>query len=514
MRPMSEMYIAQIDVTTRCAFQCSGCTRMIGHVPVRDMDLETFKRAVDSLEGFPGMIGVIGGEPLLWPHFEEATEYLVAKTGGRASRRAPANQPIVNLTDFLLSNYGNIGVKRGVFTSLPPNTIQHWEQIVESYPFIGFNTHENAGLHQQFLIAGNELPISKERRLELIKDCWVNKFWSCSITPQGCWPCEVMGTLAHAFEGPGPKQGWSIEKDWWKRPVSEWSEMCKWCDICGAAMDVPRLLATDRREIVSSSNYERLKRMGSRKVARGEVEIFNADCYDESKFKVKKEIDWYLPKTSCDKSDLATRSNPTHNSLKVRNLECVVLCLGKPSLLELTLSRNMQHFDKMFVVSTADDVLSAEITRRHGAQFVTDSGWALGSGLARLDRVDWMMFFEEDVLLPHDFRERLKARIWNPGTLYHMDKLQAPQGNAAQWCDAYAKDLTLIEGLLPARDESAIKTRPHFFHGAAKSLRGVKWGDGSLLDPACSGSADSAFVERWPENKRYKVDFKVVQLAR
>jgi hypothetical protein len=31
------------------------------------MDFETFKKAVDSLEGFDGMVGVMGGEPTLHP---------------------------------------------------------------------------------------------------------------------------------------------------------------------------------------------------------------------------------------------------------------------------------------------------------------------------------------------------------------------------------------------------------------------------------------------------------------
>ena len=40
------------------------------------MDFDTFKRAVDSLQDFPNMVGIIGGEPTLHPQFEEFALYL------------------------------------------------------------------------------------------------------------------------------------------------------------------------------------------------------------------------------------------------------------------------------------------------------------------------------------------------------------------------------------------------------------------------------------------------------
>ena len=40
------------------------------------MDFETFKRAVNSLKGYDGVIGVMGGEPTLHPQFERFAGYL------------------------------------------------------------------------------------------------------------------------------------------------------------------------------------------------------------------------------------------------------------------------------------------------------------------------------------------------------------------------------------------------------------------------------------------------------
>jgi hypothetical protein len=497
MRSMAEMGIVVIDVTTRCAFQCSGCTRMIGHVPVRDMDLETFKKAVDALEGHPGMIGVIGGEPLLWPHFEAATEYLVAKTGG-PDRRNNLNTPIRDLTDFLLVNYGELRVKRGLFTSLPPNTIRHWEQILESYQYIGFNTHENAGLHQQILVASNELPLKDEERRQKISECWVNKLWSASITPQGCWPCEVMGTLAHAFDGPGPTEGWSIEKDWWKRPVKDWGDMLKWCDICGAAMDVPRLLSTDKTEIVSPANYERLKKMGSRKVARGDVKIFDLATCDLTKYKAEKHVNWYLPTKDDNKPDLTSRASSANN-LKPRKLEGVVFCSGRPSILAITLPWNLKHWDKVVVVALAENARCSEIASKHGIRYIVAKDSVLDVAQSSLELHDWAAFVDDDILLPSNFREVFNKYVWNPGVLYSFTRTHSSLENAVQQIEGGGQGL-LFHGTLSGSASLNQQYRGYFqlFHTSAKSLR--------------SSENVVGLGSRWTDNKKYLINLGVVQI--
>jgi len=518
MLPMSEMPIVEIDVTTRCNFQCSGCTRMIGHVPVRDMDLDTFERAVDSVADYPRMISLIGGEPLLWPHFDAATDYLVTKTA-TAPRRSGFHAPVPDLTRFLLDNYGNLRVKRGLFTSLPPNTIRHWAKILESYQYIGFNTHENAGLHQQFLVAGNELPIPRKQRLRMIQDCWVNKYWSCSITPQGCWPCEIMGTLAHAFDGPGPKQGWPIERGWWRRPPSDWGNMLEWCEICGAALDVPRLLATSDREIVSPANYARLVKMGSKKVKKGTVEVLDVASYDPSKYAARKHNEWYLPSTTNDRPDASTRLKPTSNNLRPRRLECVMVCVGYSDFLEITLPWNVRHWDKTVVVTSPEDSLTAETAKKYGALVViSDSyrakgarfnkGSMLNAGMAALDHDDWVMLTDADILLPPDFREIFDHHVWNPDIFYQATRLNTPRESPLQWINKYKQDPTLADTLPADPDPWGYF---QLFHSAARSLRGL--GKNVYSEAFFSaGNVDKHFMERWPDDKRYLTHFKVVHI--
>jgi hypothetical protein len=439
------------------------------------------------------MISVIGGEPLLWPHFEEATEYLVAKTGGPDARRS-IDPPIRDLTDFLLRNYGELKVKRGLFTSLPPNTAQHWNQILESYQYIGFNTHENAGLHQQILVASNELPIEDKHRRQMISECWVNKFWSCGVTPQGCWPCEVMGTLAHAFDGPGPTQGWTVEKDWWRRPVSEWGDMLKWCDICGAAMDVPRLLATDKTEIVSPANYERLKKMGSRKVARGDVRIFDVAVSSLSKYKVEKHVEWYLPPTKDGKPDAASRISSANN-LKPRRLEGLMFCSGRPDALQITLPWNLRQWDRTVVVATVDNPRCSEIAKSHGVQYIVVKEPTLESSLSLLSLHDWTTFVDEDIILPSNFRELFNCHVWNPEVLYTAIKTQAPllfKGDELGM--AFSGALTGV-----ANTDRQGGEYFQMFHARARALRGENQ-IGSL-------------AQRWTDSKKCLISLTVVQLG-
>ena len=77
MRSPKDMQIIQIDITNACPNTCSNCTRFCGHHKKPFfMDFDTFKQAVDSLQDFPGMVGIIGGEPTLHPEFEKFADYL------------------------------------------------------------------------------------------------------------------------------------------------------------------------------------------------------------------------------------------------------------------------------------------------------------------------------------------------------------------------------------------------------------------------------------------------------
>ena len=75
MRPLREMTVIQIEITNACSLKCANCTRHVGHhrKPFF-MDLDYIEKAIDSLEGFDGRIGMMGGDPTLHPKFKEVCE--------------------------------------------------------------------------------------------------------------------------------------------------------------------------------------------------------------------------------------------------------------------------------------------------------------------------------------------------------------------------------------------------------------------------------------------------------
>ena len=77
MKSPQDMRIIQIDITNACIHKCSNCTRFCGHHKKPFfMNWETFEKAVSSLKGYQGTIGIMGGEPTLHPEFERFVRYI------------------------------------------------------------------------------------------------------------------------------------------------------------------------------------------------------------------------------------------------------------------------------------------------------------------------------------------------------------------------------------------------------------------------------------------------------
>ena len=247
MRPLYEMEIIQIDVTNACMNSCSNCTRLIAHhrKPFF-MDFDIFCSAVDSLADFPGIVGMIGGEPLLHPDFEKMARYM--------ARKLPDPK------------------RRGLWSTLPKGN-KYGSIIKEVYGTQYFNDHTvNTILHQPVLVAAEEVVKDKDEMWELIDNCWVQNMWSASITPKGAFFCEVAASFDMLFDGPG---GWAVEPGWWKRGVDEFHEQKnRACPKCGCAIPLERRPSVDNIDDVSPVNLEALKKIRSPGVANGRSRLY------------------------------------------------------------------------------------------------------------------------------------------------------------------------------------------------------------------------------------------------
>lgn len=314
MRSPADMEFIQIDITNACNMRCSNCTRFCGnHEKTFFMDFDTFKRAVDSMDGFEGVTGIIGGEPTLHPEFERIAGYMREKYGepsGGDSMLYPQKDFIHSIHEREFDSEevrerfdGSRYMKKhgaGLWSNMSGTYRKYYEVIQDTFSVQYLNDHLNPSYHQPGLFSRKDLNIPDEEWVRLRDKCWIQNTWSATITPKGAFFCEIAGALDMLFDGPG---GWKIEPGWWKRKPEAFADQLHWCEICGFALEGRTFTRDSQEETddVSPSVYEMLKTTGSPKLKSGHinrVEIENGRISDASKPEDKRFVvgDRYIAK--------------------------------------------------------------------------------------------------------------------------------------------------------------------------------------------------------------------------
>lgn len=266
MRPLADMDTIQIEVTNACIYSCSNCTRFCGHYrkPYM-MSVEQFKEAVDSLVDFPHMVGVMGGEPLLHPKFEELCGYI--------SSRIPPE-------------------RTGLWTSLPDGYEDYREVIVRTFGNIFINDHKRDDIyHWHVLVGAEEVCPDRDYMWYLIHHCWLQNSWSASINPNGAWFCEIAGAMSILFDRKAT--AWKVEKGWWKRTPRDYNEqMDEFCRYCGCAMPLPKRRSVDQIDDISPENLLRI-RDTSPKIKKGLYQVYTGGlCMDDTPMAAYKDMNF------------------------------------------------------------------------------------------------------------------------------------------------------------------------------------------------------------------------------
>ncbi len=256
MRPIYEATIAQIDITNACHLACANCTRLVSHHrPAYFMSVDCFRQAVESLDGFPGRIGLMGGEPGLHPQFREILAAFRELVPDRRKRE---------------------------FWTAGHNWLKYTDDILATFDedLIAYNDHtQEDGKHQPLLVAVQEVVEDKALMWELIHNCPFQARWSPSITDRGAFFCEIAGAQDRAMGGPG---GWKVEPGWWNKTPEQFQDQVeRYCPNCSGCLPMPAV--SDGRggrdgptyDIVSPGNLEKLIAAGSPKAIKGHVEIFD-----------------------------------------------------------------------------------------------------------------------------------------------------------------------------------------------------------------------------------------------
>ncbi len=284
MRSPQDMQIILIDITNACNERCSNCTRFCGnHKKPFFMSLETFQRAVDSMQGFEGLVALIGGEPTLHPQFQQFAEYMQKVYGKNpaADRLAyPQKEFIKELLhqefdDHKLHEYpdGHKTFERtgpGIYSNMSPTYRKYQELCGDTFHVQFLNDHKNPSFHQPGLIARKDLGIPDEEWIPMRDSCWLQGAWSATITPKGAFFCEVAAALDMLFDGPG---GWPIESGWWKRKPEEFGEQLRWCEMCGFALNTFMRESADEIDDVSPTMYKKLEEIGSPRLKAGRTHL-------------------------------------------------------------------------------------------------------------------------------------------------------------------------------------------------------------------------------------------------
>jgi len=239
----------QVDITNYCDKMCSNCTRFIGNYKKEQLfhlDIEAFEKIVISMNDFPLILGIIGGEPTLHPQFLDFCKIL----------RKHRDKKLCGL-------WSNKGRK-----------FKEYEDIIyRTFDYFCLNQHIEPIYHTPLLVSSRSVVKDEKLRNELIKKCWIQNCWSASVNHKGAFFCEVAGAMSILYDGPF---GISIEKrDWWKTSLKDFQYQIDWaCQQCGGAIPLKPRRSTSNIDDISEDNFKKLKDQ-SFKIRNNYFKIFN-----------------------------------------------------------------------------------------------------------------------------------------------------------------------------------------------------------------------------------------------
>jgi hypothetical protein len=115
-------------------------------------------------------------------------------------------------------------------------------------------------------------------------------------------------------------------------------------------------------------------------------------------------------------------------------VECVIVCVDYADFLVQTLPHNIQHFDRVLVVTSFNDRATQSVCRRLSVECrPTDvmyrdgepfaKGRAIDYGLGYLQRCDWMVQLDADIWLPPTTRNCLNWIPLDDDCIYGIDRV-------------------------------------------------------------------------------------------
>jgi hypothetical protein len=486
MRSPCDAESVEIDIGTRCHLRCSNCTQLVAHQPRReDIPLERFEHAVRSMSGWRGhTIRITGGEPTLHAQFEPLSRRFAQLWGGGLAQHGRG--PIRDFDRFAAERQTDRSTGRSLATSLGPGFARHYETILEVYGHWATNTHEFGGRHQAMLLAREDYQAATGTTTEQ----WTANRDACAvqaaapgcINDKGAYFCGVAASIDRLyFDG---RHGWPVEPGWWQRTPADFQDQLKLCNYCSLAQPGPTQFDFLGRDILSDRNLERLTAAGSPALRRHRYELFDPPLHSER----------HRLGAEQAQAGAGRRVGIGNRSIKPRKLSGVVVSVNYAAALAETLPRNIAQFDEFVVVTTAEDHATQALARAHRAKLVISNrcydddhafnkGRMQNDGLRALERPDWIVLTDADIILNPITRDSVLGHALNPGCLYFTVR----------------DDRTAVKH--QSQDSNA-QPNGYFqlFNPRAHAIRD-KW-PAPMSEAFCSaGSVDSWFWQQWPIEK-------------
>lgn len=246
--------VLQIWVTRACDKACFNCTQGSNLAGKPSMiTVDQYAQALDSLQGYSGVVGMFGGNPAIHPHFSELCTTLRGSWVPWEQRGLWCNHPKNKGADMRVTfnpRFSNLNVHLDreaydQFVSQWPDCRQEVKGLDPSWAEAKGRPNHIVGdaRHSPPFVGMLDVIESEEERHDLISRCDVNQNWSaitCVVRGElrGFF-CEIAGAMAmlHQNDPTWPDLGVKIEPGWWKRSMEEFKDQVRhYCHRCGIPM--------------------------------------------------------------------------------------------------------------------------------------------------------------------------------------------------------------------------------------------------------------------------------------
>jgi len=266
MRGPRNMHIICIDVTNKCDLACSNCTRLLENQDAFwEMTPDNFRKALQSLKGYFGVIAMIGGNPCMHRDFEELCRIFQEEVPNKLQRGLWTNNYFKHRT-IIEETFGTFNLNSHGEARAEANLLDLHKTVSGNGALSWF--YGGHSEHAPLLTAVKNLFPEKEM-WERISNCDINKEWSASIVQNKgelrVYFCEVAASFDLARN---EDHGQPVTDGWWKSVARDFEDQIKrFCPGCGVPAKQKGSKDKDEIDTYTASNADiALKKKGRKAV--------------------------------------------------------------------------------------------------------------------------------------------------------------------------------------------------------------------------------------------------------